>query len=150
MTDKPIPVRASRRFRASPEQVFVAWLNADTAGEWLFATADGQMLQVEIDPRVGGHFHIVERRGDQKAAHHGVYVEMDRPRRLAFNFSVGGVEAGPTRVTVEIAPDGRGSALTLTHGIDPAWADHVERTAQGWAAILDRLAASLGEGSPPS
>ena len=149
MTSNPIPVGVARRFSASPEQVFDAWLDAGTAGRWLFATAEGEMIQVEIDPRLGGHFHIVERRDGEDVAHHGVFVRMDRPRLLAFDLRVSLAGAQATRVTVEVAPDGDGSLLRLTHEIDPAWADFAERTAQGWTLVLDALARRLGEAPSP-
>ena len=149
MTDKPIRVGVSRRFDAAPGRVFDAWLDASTAGDWLFATPDGRMTQVEIDPRLGGHFHIVEQRGDQAMAHHGVYVRMDPPHTLAFDLTVSGAGSDATRVTVEVHPDDAGSALTLTHEIDPAWADFAERTAQGWSKVLDGLARTLGEAASP-
>jgi uncharacterized protein YndB with AHSA1/START domain len=149
MISNPISVRVGRRFAAPPKRVFDAWLDAGTAGDWLFATPDGEMIQVEIDPRPGGHFHIVERRGGQDVAHHGVYVTMDPPCTLAFDLTVSAAGEAATRVTVEVAPDGEGAALTLTHQIDPAWADFAERTAQGWARVLEALARSLGEAPSP-
>ena len=148
MADRPIAVRVDRRFRSPPERVYEAWLDPATAGEWLFATPAGEMVQVEIDPRVGGHFHLVERRDGENAAHHGLYAEMDPPRRLAFDVSVGDTPA--TRVTVDVAPAGEGAELTLVHRIAPDWAAYAERTAQGWTRILEALARTLGETDPAS
>ena len=48
-----IDVRVTRRFAASSERVFDAWLNPEKARRFLFATESGQMTQVEIDARVG-------------------------------------------------------------------------------------------------
>ena len=94
------------------------------------------MERVEVDPRVGGRFEVDERRGDEVAKHWGTYVEIDRPRRLAFDFGTS-FEATPTRVTVNIAPDGDGSLLTLRH--EGVWADWEDRTSQGWGMILESL-----------
>ena len=134
-------ITVERRFAASPEEVFDAWLDPDGVGHWLFATPDGAMEKVEIDPRVGGSFTIVERRGAELAEHFGEYVEIDRPRRLAFDFWTS-MSAERTRVTVTIAPDGDGSLLTLRH--EGVWADYEAKTRHGWATILDGLAKSLG------
>lgn len=104
----PIVITVERRFAAPPETVFDAWLDAAGVGQWLFATPDGVMERVEIDPRVGGRFVVAERRGGVLAEHFGQYLEIDRPRRLVFTF---GYAAGDvrddeeTRVTIEIAPD---------------------------------------------
>lgn len=133
-------VEVSRRFDAPLEQVFDAWLNPDSTCRWLFATEGGVMEKCEIDPRVGGRFAIFERRGDSLAEHYGEYVELDRPRRLAFDFWTSFSDER-TRVTVDIAADGDGSRLTLTH--EGVWADYRKRTRQGWATILEGLARTL-------
>ena len=136
MVTATVAVEVSRRIAASPERVFDAWLDPDGLGRWLFATPDGVMERVEVDPRVGGRFEVDERRGDEVAKHWGTYVEIDRPRRLAFDFGTS-FEATPTRVTVSIAPDGDGSLLTLRH--EGVWADWEDRTRQGWGMILESL-----------
>jgi uncharacterized protein YndB with AHSA1/START domain len=134
-------VRLSRSFDASPECVFDAWLNPATAGRWLFATAAGQMVRLEIDARPGGRFLIVERRGGEDVEHLGEYIEVDRPRRLAFSFTVPRYSPLATRVAIEIAPARAGCELTLTHeGVLEEWASSTEA---GWKSILDGLAAPL-------
>jgi uncharacterized protein YndB with AHSA1/START domain len=138
----PVILTVERHIDAPPERVFDAWLDADAVGQWLFATPDGVMERIEIDPRVGGKFLIVERRGDQLAEHFGEYLEIDRPRRLAFSFAAMR-DAGYTKVEVTIAPDGNGSLVTLVHEMDPEWADYEARTRQGWTMILEGLARRL-------
>jgi uncharacterized protein YndB with AHSA1/START domain len=133
-------VEISRNIAAPPARVFDAWLEPESVRHWLFATPDGVMERVEIDPRVGGGFRIDERRGSEIASHFGEYLEFDRPRRLAFDFWTSFSDER-TRVTVTIAPDGDGSVLSLTH--EGVWADYEERTRQGWTMILDGLAQTL-------
>jgi uncharacterized protein YndB with AHSA1/START domain len=136
----PIVVTVERRIAAPPEAVFDAWLDPDGVGRWLFATPGGAMERVEIDARIGGGFRIEERRGANLAQHFGEYVELDRPRRLAFDFWTN-FSAERTRVIVTIAPEGDGSLLTLCH--EGVWADYEARTRQGWTMILDGLANAL-------
>ena len=133
-------VTVERRLDAPPERVFDAWLDPALAGLWLFRTPDGTLDRCEIDARVGGRFRIDERRGAGLAEHHGEYVEIDRPNRLAFDFWTS-FSAERTRVTVAIAADGDGALLTLTH--EGVWADWEEKTRQGWTMILDGLARTL-------
>jgi uncharacterized protein YndB with AHSA1/START domain len=134
-------VVVKRVFEATAEQVFDAWLDPTAAARWLFATPKGQMVRVEIDARVGGCFTIVEKRGDTPVEHVGTYREMERPRRLVFDFSVPKYSTVVTRVTVEIAERGTGCELTLTHeGLLP---EYRERTAEGWSTILGNLAAMM-------
>ena len=133
---EPVVLTVERRIAASPERVFDAWLDPQSVRHWLFATPDGMMERVEIDPRVGGRFRIEERSGGEVAEHFGEYLEIDRPRLLAFDFWTS-FSGERTRVTVAITPDGAGSRLTLTH--QGVWADYEERTRQGWTMILDGL-----------
>jgi len=135
-----VTVTVERSIAASPEAVFDAWLEPDSARRWLFATEGGVMEKVEIDARVGGRFAIWERRGADLAEHYGEYVEIDRPSRLAFDFWTSFGEER-TRITIEIVPDGEGSRLTLTH--EGVWADYEERTRHGWGMVLDNLAKVL-------
>jgi len=129
-----------RRIAAPPETVFDAWFDPESVRHWLFATPDGVMEKVEIDARVGGGFRVEERRGADLAQHFGEYLEIDRPRRLTFDFWTNFSEER-TRVTVTIAPDGDGALLTLRH--EGVWADYETRTQHGWTMILDGLARTL-------
>jgi len=135
-----VNVELSRRLAASPEQVYDAWLDPACAGRWLFRTPDGVLERCEIDARIGGRFRIDERRGDELAEHHGEFVELDRPRRIAFNFWTSFSDER-TRIVIALAPDGGGALLTLTHeGVWDGWED---KTRQGWTTILDGLAKAL-------
>jgi uncharacterized protein YndB with AHSA1/START domain len=136
----PVSVTVERRIAAPPEALFDAWLDPPCVGKWLFATAGGVMEKVEIDPRVGGRFTIVERRGDDLAEHFGEYVELDRPRRLAFDFWTSFSDER-TRVTITIVADGEGALLTLRH--EGVWAEFEDRTRQGWTMILEGMARVL-------
>jgi uncharacterized protein YndB with AHSA1/START domain len=137
-TDHPT-VRVTRRFDASPERVFDAWLDPARAARFLFATPTGQMVRAEIDARVGGKFLFVDRRDGVDAEHFGEYLEIDRPRRLVFSFAVPNYP--PTRVIVEIVARGSGCELTLTHeGVLP---EFVSRTEAGWGMILEGLGRAL-------
>lgn len=140
---EPIVLRVVRRFQASPERVFDAWLQPAMARQFLFATAEGEMQKVEIDARIGGGFVIVERRGEVLAEHYGIYLEIDRPRRLVFAFSAEKPDPDADRVAIDIVAHGSGCELTLTHHMAPEWKDYVERTQSGWTSIVEGLARVL-------
>lgn len=134
-------VRVAHSFKASAERVFDAWLDPEKAGRFLFATPAGTMVRAEIDPRVGGRFTFTDRRDGHDVEHVGEYLEIDRPRRLAFRFAVPEFSAETTTVTLEIAPAGTGCDLVLTHeGVLP---DYAERTKAGWTMILEALATAV-------
>lgn len=135
-----VSVTLERSLAAPPETVFDGWTDPARAGQWLFRTDGGVLERCEIDARVGGGFRIDERRGADLAEHSGEYVALERPSRIAFDFWTSFSDER-TRVTIDIAPEGEGSRLTLTH--DGVWDDWADKTRQGWAMVLDGLAGSL-------
>jgi uncharacterized protein YndB with AHSA1/START domain len=141
--DLPVQVRVTHRYAATPERVFDAWLDPAIARRFLFATAEGEVVRAQIDPRIGGRFVIVDRRTFGDASHFGQYIEIDRPRALAFTFALEEEARDRDRVRIEIVAAGRGAELTLTHELDVKFAQHVDRVRDGWTAILERLADAI-------
>ena len=142
--DASATLRVERRFAASAERVFDAWLDPAIARAWLFAAAGGRIVRAETDPRVGGRFVFVDRRDGGDVEHVGEYLEIDRPRRLAFTFGVPAFGPEFDVVTIDIVEDGDGCRLTLTHAMTPAiHAEWSERTREGWTTMLAALAATL-------
>lgn len=131
-------VVVTHRYAASPGTVFDAFLDVAIARRFLFATATGEMITAEIDPRVGGRFTFTERRPDTGDVRHvGEYVEIERPKRLAFTFGVPQFDPRMALVTLDFAADGEGCILTLANdGVPPEWA---ERNHEGWSKILAGL-----------
>jgi uncharacterized protein YndB with AHSA1/START domain len=143
-TKQLISAHVTRQFSSSPQRVFDAWLDSKTAGKWLFATARGQIVCVEIDVHAGGWFYIVERRDGENVEHIGEYLEIVRPRRLVFTLSVEKYSLDFERVTVVFDPHGTGCELSLTHKTKPELARQVSH---GWIRMLEGLATVLGEDS---
>jgi uncharacterized protein YndB with AHSA1/START domain len=148
--EKQIPADGSwpqavvkHRYNAPAERVFDAFLDPAKAGNFLFATPAGQMVRVEIDPRVGGKFNFTDRRDGQDIEHVGEYLEIDRPRRLVFTFAAIQFEPTPMRVEIDIASVDGGCELTLTHTMSPKWAAFKTKSAEGWGKILAGLEAVL-------
>lgn len=146
----PTIVRVTHRYNVPSVRVFDAWITPAQAGRFLFATRTGNVLQCEIDPQVGGEFTVTDRRptadGDEsffEAQHRGVYVEMQRPHRLAFDFGVEPYAAGATtRVTIDIVSLGpQMCELVLTHDMGEGETAQVnaERSRNGWANMLQQL-----------
>ena len=145
----PIIVRVTRRYNVPVEKVFDAWMTPAQAGRFLFTTRTGNILYCEIDPRVGGSFTVTDRRPNADsyesffdAQHRGVYVEISRPHRLTFDFSVEPFFDQTTRVTIDFVPMGPNICeLVLAHNLgddDDARANE-QRTRQGWANMLQQL-----------
>ena len=134
-------VKVTRRYDASAERVFDAFLDPARARQFLFHSPDGEMVRCEIDARVGGRYTITERREDGDVDHVGEYLEIDRPRRLVFTLQVPKYAQEIDTVAIDIVPSGDGCELTLTH--EMSLEEWKEQTAEGWTMILGNLANAL-------
>jgi uncharacterized protein YndB with AHSA1/START domain len=134
-------LRMVRRFDAAPEQVFDAWTDPDRAAKWLFTGPDSEAHSTTFDLRIGGQWEVVDRRGGTDYRAIGEYLEILRPRRLAFTFGMPQFSPGFSKVIVEIAPDGVGAVMTMTHEDVPA--ESVTGLEQGWHWMFVGLAERL-------
>lgn len=146
---QPVYARVIRRYRATPAQLFNAWLDPDLICAWMFGPAvrDEEILRIHVEAWAGGMFSFAVRRQGEEIDHFGEYLEVDPPRRLVFTWGVR--QAAPTlsRVSVDIVPLATGSSLILTHELHPDWADFVGFTRLAWTRMLDALARALGKTS---
>lgn len=145
MTNENFPAHKltlSRPFSAAPSAIFDAWLDPDTIGRFLFRTPGGVLETAKVDAKVGGTFTIVEKRGAMSAPHYGTLRVIERPKRIVFDFAVSR-EQPPSDVTVEIAKAGKGVLVTLTHAVDPRWAEYTPMILAGWSRMLASLSALL-------
>ena len=142
-----VVIRVTHRYAAPAERVYDAWLTPAQASRFLFRTRTGNVMQCEITPEVGGGFTVIDRRpaadGDESVfdvVHLGKYLQLDRPRRIVFEFSVltFGSE-DPTRVTVDIVPvNQQVCELVLTHEMGSS--EHArlveDSSRKGWVNML--------------
>jgi len=135
--------QVSRVFPYPAERVFDAWLDPESARRWFFATPRGEMVRADIDPRVGGRFVFTDCREGEDVEHIGEYLEIDRPRRLRFTFTVSGVDGPPDLVSITIIPLPDGCELTLTHEMAAEYSEYLEGARKAWSGMLEDLAANL-------
>jgi uncharacterized protein YndB with AHSA1/START domain len=57
--------------------VFDAWVDPNTAAQWLIAAPGGTMVRVEIDAHAGSSFRFVDRREGEDIEQVGEYLEID-------------------------------------------------------------------------
>lgn len=134
-------VKVVREFNAAPEEVFEAWVDPDWLGRWMFGpdVREEEIIKLETDPRQGGTFSFAVRRDGEVINHIGSYLELDRPNRMVFTWSVEPDPGEDSVVTVEIVPLQDGCRLTLVHRLPPRWTDYADRTEAGWSLMLDKL-----------
>jgi uncharacterized protein YndB with AHSA1/START domain len=138
-----VSARVSRRLPAPAERVYDAFLDVRTARRFLYASLSGEVVRAELDPRVGGAYVIVDRRGPADVEHSGTFLDLERPRRIVFTMFVPGYSTSPDRVTVEIVSAGVACDLTLIHDMLPEYAPFVDVTVAAYIEHLDRLEALL-------
>ncbi|YCI06635.1 SRPBCC domain-containing protein (plasmid) [Ensifer sp. D2-11] len=142
---KTVEAKTGHDFKFSPERIFDAWLDPIKVRSWSARPAPGapssDIRRVEIDPRVGGKFVFSDMREDGEAVHWGTYLEIDRPRRLAFSWftSEEDEQENSSIVTLMIEPLESGCRATITHSMDERWAEWVPQTAKGWAVMLRQI-----------
>jgi uncharacterized protein YndB with AHSA1/START domain len=147
--ENPENLRIVRRFNASPEQVFDAWLAPETTSKWLFSSG-GVRIANEIDARPGGSWLMTDRYQGTDYTACGEYLEIARPRRLVFTFAMPIFSPNSDQITVEFAHDGDGCLQTFTqHGVDiskelRAKKDEEESESKKvWDNMFDGLEAAL-------
>ena len=135
-------LEVERRLPAPIAEVFRWWTDPQLLARWMTPVGTAS---AEVDLRVGGALRIVMSGDDVVLEHTGTYLEVDRPRRLAFTWVSPFTGVEPSLVTVDLEPDGeRATILRLRHSELPVTAAESHRG--GWGAMLDRLAAGLMEG----
>lgn len=146
--------RVTHDFSVPAETVFDAWLDPQLVRQWMGAAvgsiAEGDMRRVEIDAVPGGTFTFSDVRGGAEFVHTGTYLEIDRPRRLVFSWLPEPHEHSV--VTIVIDPTPFGCRLELSHEMEPKWADAVDRTTNGWSAMVTHIAELFtpAEGEAPA
>ena len=142
-----IPIIIKREIISSApiEAVWKAWTTPDEIKQWNAASDDWHTTAASVDLRVGGSFSFLVRRQGQEIDHVGEYLELDRPRHLAFTWGAGapGEKPDMSRLSIDISAIDNGCELTLTHELHPDWADFADRTREGWTKILEALASAL-------
>lgn len=133
-------VRLVRRYSASPQRVFDAWVDPKLLCQWFGAGPQVSCDGCELDPRVGGHFRIAMSGEGRQFVIVGNYLEFDPPRRLVFTFSweLPADAVKNTRVSLDFRAVADGVELTLIHAGLPSEKSR-QSHAGGWTGCLDRL-----------
>jgi uncharacterized protein YndB with AHSA1/START domain len=153
MTTEHTVVRLQRTISASPERVYRAWLEPELLQRWM-APGSMQVARVEVDERVGGRYRIWQQHaGGDVGGFECELLELLPSERIVWRWGFVGParDDGPTfdsRLTVTLREvPGGGTELTLVHehldALHQAMPDVAESVDPGWAAVVDKLAATV-------
>lgn len=139
-----IPAILIRRvLSASPDRVYRAWTDPSLAADFL-CPENVTVADVAFDVRVGGAYHIAMRLENGEVwTVRGVYLEVQPGKRLSMTWKwdeENSADEQETIATVDLAPHGAGTELTLTH---ERFTSEVSRNnhEHGWNSMLDKMEA---------
>ena len=130
-------VTVRREIAAPAEDLFDAWLDAESLGSWL-RPASIRETRAETDPRVGGEFRIVMVNEASSTVISGTYLEIDRPRRLVFTWSSPDTRFWDSIVTVTFEPSSSSTVVEI-HQVGLPDEESQGSHYAGWTDILREL-----------
>jgi len=135
----------TRRFPAKRELVFTALSHAEHLQKWM-CPAGFTVPKAEAELRIGGRFRVEMLSPEQELfVVTGVYRVIEPPTRLAFTWmwepkhTMPGIE---TSVLIELAAQGGGTLLTMTHSGLPS-VEERDSHEHGWTGAYENLKALL-------
>ena len=140
-TEKDLTLTVERVIDASPEKLFDAWLDPETMKRFI-CPFDTTVPTAFSDAHEGGRFEVMMRVNGKDLPHTGTYKLIDRPNRLVFTWESPYSTETDSEVTLEFAPEGDGTRVTLTHVRFPD-AEMRDNHKAGWSAILAALDTAL-------
>jgi uncharacterized protein YndB with AHSA1/START domain len=138
----PTSLVISRTYPASVERVFKAWTDANQLGQW-FAPTDDYTTKATVDLRVGHEYRIaITHKGGNVHTILGTYRVIDPPHKLVYTWRWEGGPMADTLVTVDFAPEGDVTKVTITHDQFTNTEDR-DKHNEGWNGCLGRLQRTL-------
>jgi uncharacterized protein YndB with AHSA1/START domain len=128
-----------RKFKAAPEKVWRALTQPEALKQWMAPSEAFKVPLAEVDPKVGGRYHIIMHAPDGEVHDvGGVYREIVPNRKLVYTWAWKSTPERESMVTFELRAAGGGTELTLRHEqfFDEEARNHHE---QGWNGCLARL-----------
>lgn len=115
-----------RRIAASPERIWRALTEPEELEAWL--------ARAELELRPGAAIVLTFDNEDAESVMHGTITDVQEGRVIEYSWGEGNVESV---VRFEIAPDGDGTRLTLTHTFERV--DDLSGFGAGWHHHLELL-----------
>ena len=134
MTDLTLSVR--RTIKASPEQVYNAWLDPAVMSQFMSGGSDQIVAEARTDARVGGGFYVLMR-AEKDVPHQGIYKALTPHSRIVFTWE-SPYSPADSEVELLFTPVAGGTEVVLNQVkflSESARDGHIG----GWTKILERL-----------
>lgn len=137
----------SKTIDAPPEKVFDSWLIPAVVGRWMFGREVQAESVIELvnNVRPRGDFTYTLRRAGKEVVITGIYLAVDRPRRLEFSWHEDGGVA--TLVQVLFEAEATRTKIRVSIKLDGTLAAHADTIKQRWATQCALLAQLLSKKS---
>jgi uncharacterized protein YndB with AHSA1/START domain len=136
---KTTSIRVERSIKATPAEIFDAWLDPNCAGSpW--NGVDKAILQ----PMVDGLFYRMHMSddGEYELAHYGRFITLERPRRMKYAWVSQHTRGLESLVSIDFREKGGTTQVVLVHENLPD--DEMGRMhAQGWEHYLAQIGNTL-------
>jgi uncharacterized protein YndB with AHSA1/START domain len=129
-----------RTIKASPEQVYNAWLNPAVMKRFMAGGSDQTVGEARTDARVGGGFHVLMQ-GEKDIPHQGVYKVLTPFSRIVFTWE-SPYSPADSEVELLFTPVAEGTEVVLNQ-VKFLSAGLRDGHIAGWTRILERLDARL-------
>ena len=135
-----------RRYEASPERVFLALSDPEARRRWFMEGEGFKTVAYEPDFRRGAreYFRFTIEQLGRDMVNVGYYHDIVPNRRIVSSYEMAFVDEAPfsaSLVTIELAPDGDGTAVRFTE--QGAYlnkdVDHAAMREEGWKQLLGAL-----------
>lgn len=140
---QPEQMQLTRWFPAPPELLWRFWTDPAHIVRW-FGPEGAEGRTVEADLRIGGAWGIDFQAYGGLRRVRGVYQELDEPHRLVSTWAwldESDVKGAESQYVLELASEGDGARLTLTHTLPTA--ELAEQHGKGWSGSMSSLAAHV-------
>jgi uncharacterized protein YndB with AHSA1/START domain len=137
MTDLPLTLSVRRTIKATPEQVYNAWLDPAIMSQFMAGGSDQIVAEARSDARVGGGFYVLMR-AEKDVPHQGIYKALTPHSRIVFTWD-SPYSPADSEVELLFTPVEGGTEVVLNQVkflSEGARDGHIG----GWTNILERLA----------